>query len=363
MTKACSEQVLDLLLVGTFAGGGINQYVERQRDQLSPRFDVSVYDMVSGQDCSGRLWFLTAAFRALVAALQFPFRTPPDIVHVHTSHQYSFYRASFYVLVAKLWWRRPVVLHVHGSSFDVFLQNARFPGRLWQSAVFAACDRIIVLSEYWREVLAERADPSKIVVLPNAVDPALYDPVYGTDPPRIVFISTLVKRKGVSELVESLRTLLDESDIDIAVDIAGDGPMREPVNRLACEREAVTYHGYVSEMKKRELLNRGTVYVLPTHAEGLPIAILEAMAAGNAVVSTTVGSIPEVVTSARGELIEPGQTGALTDALASMLANPDHVASMGRRNRRIIAEQYSWDQVTDDLIDVYRQSHPDVAQE
>jgi len=355
-TATGTDGITDLLLVGTFAGGGIHQYVERQRDQLPSRFDISVYDMVSGQKYNGPLWVLEAALRALIAALKFPFRTPPDIVHVHTSHSYSFYRASFYVFVAKFWWRRPVVLHVHGSSFDVFLQEAALPARLWQRAVFAASDRIIVLSAYWREALAERANPEKVIVLPNAVDPTLYDPEYGTDPPRIVFVSALVNRKGVSELIESVRTLLGEADVSVDVDIAGDGPRREAVERLASEFEAVTYYGYVSETRKRELLNRGTVFVLPTHAEGLPIAILEAMAAGNAVLSTTVGSIPEVVTDDRGELVEPRRVDTLTATLASLAVDPDRAETMGRTNRRTAAKRYSWDRVADDLVDVYRQS-------
>jgi glycosyltransferase involved in cell wall biosynthesis len=285
--------------------------------------------------------------------LKFPFRTPPDIVHVHSSHAVSFYRASFYVLFARYVWRRPVVLHIHGSSFHTFVRDASTPVRLYQELVFGASDEVIVLSEYWRDVVSERVPRSKISIVPNAVDPALYDPKYHADPPRIVFVSNLVPRKGVVELVSALRDVLTESDVDCVVDIAGDGRLREHVEELADEFEEVTYHGYVSEAKKRALLNEGTVFVLPTYAEGLPIAILEAMAGGNAIASTQVAAIPEVVGEDRGRLVEPGDVEALAEALHELVSEPDRAADMGKRNRAIVEQQYSWDHIVDRLVDIY----------
>jgi glycosyltransferase involved in cell wall biosynthesis len=137
------------------------------------------------------------------------------------------------------------------------------------------------------------------------------------------------------------------------VTIAGAGPLSETVESLAARHEAVTYRGYVSEAEKRRLLDESTVFVLPTYAEGLPIAMLEGMAGGNAIVSTRVGSIPDVLSDDNGVLVDPGDTEALRAALASLLGDRARTERMARTNRRLIEEQYSWESVGEGLVSLY----------
>lgn len=346
-----------VLLVGTLGGGGIHRYVEEQCRHLAGHLDVDVYDMYSEPKGSGVAWFVRSLALAALAALRFPFRRRPDVVHVHTSQRYSFVRAAFYALFAAHIWRRPVVLHVHGSAFDDFVETGTSPaGRLLdrlQSAVFDACDAVVVLSPYWKRTLADDVGDGKLVVLPNAVVPGEYDPSYGGRPPTLVFVSNLVGRKGVAELVGALETLLAREDLDFRAHVAGTGPRRGTVEALAAAHDAVEYHGYVSEPDKRALLSAGSVYALPAHAEGLPIAMLEGMAGGNAVVATAVGAIPEVVGPENGLLVEPGDEAALADALAALLADPARAERMGRANRAAVEERYSWAAATESLLALY----------
>jgi glycosyltransferase involved in cell wall biosynthesis len=358
--RSQNRRSTDLLIVGTLGGGGIHQYVEEQAERLSGDLSVTVYDMASDSTGSGLVWFVVSLVRSLWAALRFPFRTPPDVVHVHTSHRFSFYRASFYVLFAAHVWRRPVILHVHGSSFDEFVETDDAAVRRLQSAVFAASDRIVVLSAYWREVLASRVPDGKIRVVPNAVDPGEYDPGFGDDPPHVVFVSNLIERKGVPELLEAIEALQDR-DVEFRVTIAGKGPLSGAVEDLAARHENVEYRGYVSEPEKRALLGSGAVFVLPAHAEGLPIAMLEGMAGGNAIVSTTVGSIPEVVDERSGILIEPGDVEGLTDAIGELIASPERTGRMARRNRELIEAKYSWATATDRLEEMYAECEDDTG--
>ena len=343
----------DLLIVGTMGGGGIHQYIDEQAERLPDHISVSVYDMVAAPTGSGPVWFVLSFLRSLWAAIVFPFRSPPDVVHVHTSHRFSFYRASFYALFAAYVWRRPVLLHVHGSSFDEFAKTDDVGVRWLQSVVFRAVDRIVVLSEYWRDVLEDRVPPDKIQVLPNAVDPGEYDPAFETDPPHVVFVSNHVERKGVLELVSAIDALANR-DVDFRATIAGSGPLAHHVEELAARHDNVDYPGYVSETEKRELLASGSIFVLPTYAEGLPIAMLEGMAGQNAIVSTNVGSIPEVIeTGTNGILIEPGDPEPLAEALETLVRSPEETERMARRNRTLIEEQYSWDRTTEELEALY----------
>ena len=350
------RQSTDLLIVGTLGGGGIHHYVDELAERLSSDLSVSVYDMASDSTGSGPVWFVVSLLRSLWAALRFPFQTPPDVVHVHTSHRFSFYRASFYVLFAAHIWRRPVILHIHGSSFDEFVETNNVAVSWLQSVVFDASDRIIVLSEYWRELLANRVPEAKLRVLPNAVDPDEYDPGFGDEPPNVVFVSNLIERKGVPELIEAIEALGDR-DVPFRATIAGKGPLSGAVEDLAARHENITYRGYVSESEKRALLESGAVFVLPAHAEGLPIAMLEGMAGGNAIVSTTVGSIPEVIDERSGILIEPGDVDGLTTALGELIGSPERAERMARRNRELIKSEYSWDNATEQLEGMYADEH------
>lgn len=346
----------DVLIVGTLGGGGIHQYVEAQADRLAGTYEVAIHDMVTPEAGSGPVWFVRSFLRSLLALARFPARDPPDIVHVHTSHRFSFYRAAPYVFISAYVWDRPVVLHIHGSSFDDFVGSEDAGVRWLQSAVFGATDSVVVLSEYWRDVLSGRVDPEKIAVFPNAVDPEEYDPGFGDDPVHVVFVSNLIERKGVQELLVALRAL-EKRDLEYRATIAGKGPLAEDVEDLAASSNRVEYLGYVSEGRKRALLDSGAVYVLPTHAEGLPIAMLEGMAGGNAVVSTTVGSIPEVIDDSGGILLEPGDSDGLADALGALVSEPERASRMARRNRRLVEETYSWPETIDRLTDLYDGLH------
>lgn len=344
---------INLLIIGPNRYvGGIQQYIDKQSEHLKERFDVAIYD-VEAPEIEGMLRWPLALLATAFDMLRFPFRQRPQIVHIHTAHSRSFYRSVFYVLFAAHIWRVPVVLHIHGSSFDKFVSTNSRLSRFIQDHVYEASDEVIVLSEYWRETLRQYVDEEKLVVVPNAVSVDDYSPVYDIDPPRIVFISHLIDRKGIRDFVEVVEELFQD-DIRFEVDIAGSGPLSEMVEQFAKEHSEVNYHGYVSEKQKRELLNQGSIYVLPTYAEGLPIAILEAMAGGTAILSTRVGSIPEVINDENGRLVSPKDTDALLIELRTLLESPEEVQLMSRRNRKLVKEQYSWAGVTDELVDRYR---------
>jgi len=343
---------IEVLIVGPSrsGGGGVNRYITEQRRHLPERVRTPVYS-VAVPPGTGIGRFCLAVLVAIKQMLLFPFRRPPDVVHVHSSHWHSFYQSSWYVLFAALVWRRPVVLHVHGSSFDEFLETDSTPVRLLQSVVFRASDVVVALSDSWATLIERHVDPQKVVVLCNAVDVSEYDPSFSVSPVRMSFVSNHIERKGVRELVDAVDRLAEETTVEVTV--AGDGPLSHLAEELADSRSGVEYVGFVSEERKHEILAESSVYVLPTYAEGVPIAILEAMAGGNAVVSTGVGGIPSVVDEDNGVLVEPGDADELADALRSLLEDPSRVQSMAKESRSRVEASHSWETVTADLVDLY----------
>ncbi|WP_255196467.1 glycosyltransferase family 4 protein [Halorarius litoreus] len=344
---------MSLLIVGPFQRGGVHNYIQQQIDQLSGRVAVSTHDTRVPPLGAGRLRNLRAVLTGLAAFLQFTRRDQPDLVHIHTSHRFSFYRKSLYVFFTNLVWDVPIVLHVHGSSFDEFMQTDSSVVAAIQRRVFDASDGIIVLSEYWKDVVSRQSDRSKIHVLPNAVDPETFPADPTSEPPHIVFVSNLIARKGVMDLAAAIERVAERYPGSVRVSIGGDGPLAEKIRRLEEEYDEVTYLGYLSEVDKRSLLGDGSIYVLPTYAEGLPFALLEGMAGANAVVSTSVGSIPEVIGPENGILVTPGDIDELVDAIETLVTEPERQRRMAETNRRAIERQYSWSHVIDELVEIY----------
>lgn len=342
-----------LLLVGPsqVTTGGVSQYLIGQAKQLPDQFEITVHDNGS-REGAGLVWLLQAVFVSLRQALAYTLRSPPDIAHIHTSDGLAFYRASFYVLFTSLVWRRPVILHIHGSSFDEFVTNRTVISELVQRLVFRHADRTIVLSKYWMDIIERETCAEQIHVLPNAVEVDGYDPEFATDPIELVFVSDLIPRKGVLELLGAVEYLLTNG-YEFEVTIAGMGELVEEVETFSEQFSEITYRGYVSESDKREILSRGSIYVLPTHAEGLPISLLEGMAGGNAVVTTDVGSIPEVVSCKCGILVAPEDRSQLREALKQLLEDLDDVQSMAEYSRHRVEENYSWSVVAKQLTEIY----------
>jgi glycosyltransferase involved in cell wall biosynthesis len=341
--------------------GGISQFIRGQAEELGDRLDVTVYNTSTpperGALSAGGLakvrWLAVAALSAIARVVLFPLYLDADVVHVHASSRVSFYRKSVYIMLVRLLRDVPLVIHIHGSDFDAFLQEAGPLRRAYIQTIFDQCSGVIVLSEYWANVLEEALDVSSISVVPNPVDAERFVPVYDVDPPRIVYVSNLIDRKGVEEFVTAIRRLLSWSDLEFTVDIAGRGPRSDLVTDLAAEFDAVEYHGFVSEAEKRALLDEGSIYVLPTYAEGLPISLLEGMAGGNAIVSTTVGSIPEVVGPDNGHLVDPVDVDDLVEALGALIRDDARRQAMGRTNRAAIEAEHTWAHISDRLLETY----------
>jgi glycosyltransferase involved in cell wall biosynthesis len=182
-----------------------------------------------------------------------------------------------------------------------------------------------VLGQVWRtyvqDVLA--VAPERVTVLPNTTPGAVAAASARTPGERlhIVFLGRLGSRKGLPELLEALATppLVDRA---WRATVAGDRDVdtyRARATELGLDGRIV-FTGWVSPEAVRELLADAHVLVLPTHAEGLPLSVLEAFAAGVPVVCTPVGGLPEVVVEGgNGLLVPPGDVKSLGNAILRLL--------------------------------------------
>lgn len=261
-----------------------------------------------------------------------------DLVHIHVSERGSAYRQMITAAIAQSF-GVPVVMHSHSSDFREFYPT--LPGWLQHalSTVFRRCSRFVVLSESWKSFYIEalRLNPTQVDVLPNAVNlpPTVPKRIHSEN---ITFISLgrLGERKGSFDLIQAFAQLPVELRHRARLILAGDGETaraRRLVASFAME-DRVEIYEWVNEEQRDELLANAHVFVLPSYREGLPMALLEAMSWGLAVVTTPVGGIPEVITHAQnGWLVEPGNVQQLASTMQQLLENESMRVNLGTAAR------------------------------
>lgn len=181
----------------------------------------------------------------------------------------------------------------------------------------------------------------KLRIVHCGVDPALFKvKAHVGRGKRLLFVGRLAAAKGLPILLEAL------SQIDgVALDVAGDGPERPMLEQKARTLgllERVKFLGYQSQQQVRELLNETDLFVLSSFAEGVPVVLMEAMAAGVPVVATRIAGIPELVENGvNGSLVAPGDVIATVDAIRRLLDDPDLRNSFASAGRETIEREFN----------------------
>lgn len=273
-------------------------------------------------------------------------------LHVHTAAYASFWRDSAY-LCAAIAARCPVLLHLHGGDFDRFYDACSAPSRaairffLEHAAHVAAPAQRIVA---WVRSVAPAA---RVAYLPNPV----------TIPPLaaaarlnlIVFLGRLEPEKGVFHLLEAVSRLRCAVP-DVRLVCAGEGKrvaVAHYAERLGIA-DAVKFTGWIGPSGKRALLESAAVYALPSYSEGLPLSLLEAMAAGVPVVATPVGGIPEVVADGvSGFLAAPGDVATLEALLRKLLLNRKLGTAVGAAGRETVRLRFAPERALPGLEEIY----------
>jgi glycosyltransferase involved in cell wall biosynthesis len=250
-----------------------------------------------------------------------------DLVHAH-------WLASMLVAPAA---RKPIVLTLHGSGtagrfedLNVMTKAPRLAGPLLRRA------RVVIGVSEQLTAAAGGAGARDARWVPSGVE---IPPGIGqeADPPEVVFVGRLSEEKGIRELVQATEGL--------NLVVAGDGPLRDLVPNAL---------GFVPHAEAQKLIARAAVVVLPSHREGLPLVLLEAMAHGRAIVATPVGGIPSLIEDGvTGALVRQSDPNALRQAITGLLGNPALRRKLGAAARARVQEVASWDRVVDETLAAY----------
>jgi glycosyltransferase involved in cell wall biosynthesis len=281
--------------------------------------------------------------KALVALAGFCLRRGDRVVHLHTTVRGSMYRKTICAMLAKAL-RAPVVLQVHVGEPELELFRRRVD-RVSLAAfrwAFAHADRVLSVGAASAREVEQHYAARDVEVLPNAAPALDTIPTHPVPEPapagqaRLLYIGGFHDPvKGGDVLLDALPAIIDRHP-GVQVTIAGPG---EPPARLAAVNGRATWLGWLDADAKARALREADIFLLPSTSEGLPVALLEAMAYGKPIVATRVGGIPDVLADgSEGVLVTPGDVGALAGAVTALVGDPDRARALGRAAKERVAE-------------------------
>jgi glycosyltransferase involved in cell wall biosynthesis len=302
--------------------------------------------------------------RLLLSPVQFAWQLAlmrPAVVHINTSMDANgYWRDAAYLLVAALF-RRRIVYQVHGGALPAeFFGGSRMLTGLLRM-VLRLPDVVVLLARREFQAYRRFAPDLPLALVPNAIE-IVADPVHkAVAPPddrplRIGFVGRLAESKGVFDVVQAVATLVARG-IALEVTIAGSGPddtrLRRRVADLGLEA-CVRFTGPVHGADRDRVWAESDLFAFPTHAEGLPYALLESMAARTPAVVTPVGAIPDVVQDGVHAVFIPVRDpAALARELERLHRDRALIARLGAAGRRRVEQAYGVERMAHDLRGLY----------
>lgn len=305
---------------------------------------------------------ITTSLSYTLGALVLLRRLRPDILHAH-----ELLSASLIGALSKRLWGWPLIITPHrgGSIGDVQRLHQKLFGAQRMAAFATLADRFIVISEeIGDELIGAGVPPEHLMHIPNGVDIHHFQPADEThraalrkrlklplDGPVVVFSGRLAPEKRVDFLVQAWPTVRATFP-QARLLVLGEGSERPSLEAAA--GEGIRFVGYVENVA--DYLAASDLFVLPSIAEGISGAMLEAMSSGLPVLVTSVGAAPQVIAHGEnGWLIPPDEPQAVQQALVYLLGDATLRQKMGLAARRHIEKQYALDKIAMRLAQVYRQ--------
>ncbi|MBX2809546.1 MAG: glycosyltransferase family 4 protein [Cellvibrionaceae bacterium] len=248
-------------------------------------------------------------------------------------------------------------------SISIHGPHIFFDGLHWaldtktQYAKFIACIGHFCTSQMM--LYTDKQDWHKFNIVRCGIDPQQFEfKAPARTAKKLVYVGRLSGEKGVPVLFESLVDL-KQQNYDFHLTLLGDGEDRQQLEQLTREYQLqahIHFAGFVDQATIANTLADSDIFVLPSFAEGIPVALMEAMARGVPVITTYVGGIPElIIDKVTGQLVYPADKHALSQAIAYYIDNPDACIEIAKNAREKVVNEFDINQQVDKLAQLFSQ--------
>lgn len=301
------------------------------------------------------------------------FPAPWDVVVAYILVTLSFYWYAFlmkphvvYTVNTPLPWlivtRFRQVGIFHHIAIDSFFETHPFPQNVlgyvsqWIGVLRERNAPTVSVSPSTTAELTSRGhDPETVHEIRNGLDLEAYQPGESASAPRVVYVGGLERYKGADRLPAIHRAIEAQYNAPVRLDVAGrEGQVSDAIEAYCAGHESASFHGFVSEARKIELLQSAWVFLCPSRVEGWGIAVLEANACGTPAVGSDVKGLRDSIHDGDTGRLAPGDDpDAFAKAVVTLLRNDDDRQKLAA-NARSWAEEHSWEQATDELAAVFQ---------
>jgi len=283
-------------------------------------------------------------------------RLNPDVIHCHGAKGGAYGR----LIAAWLGRRRPIarLYAPHGGSlhFDETSLEGRIYLRL-ERAFERITDALVHVSAYEAETYRRKVGVARCeaIVIRNGLREDEFVPtVPRADARDLLFLGVLRDLKGIDVFLEAVAALETRHRRKVTAHVVGQAEEGERYRALARTLGIADRVAFSDPMPTREAFAGARAIVVPSRAESMPYVVLEAIAAGMPIVATRVGGIPEIFGPAADQLVPPGDSGALAEAIAGLLADPRRSAGAAAARREWLRPRFDIEAMEQQVEALYR---------
>ena len=344
--------------------GGVVNFIEVLKNNLSS--DIAFVHFEIGRRKSGlaRLLWPFIPLIDSVRLIGILIRQNFDAYHVNPSlNVNSIIRDGLFLIILRAFRASNVIVSFHGWEKDCedLVGRSIVFKKIFLYVYSYAQNTLVLADEFKSWLIGLGFDPGKVSVFTTMFDSNTLDSLKyrrTSDECRLLFLSRLVREKGVYELADAFKNIASENK-EASLVYAGNGPeecaLKKHVKGLGLEGR-VTFAGYVRGQDKVRVLDESDIFVFPTYyGEGCPVALLEAMAAALPVITTPVGGIPNIVQPRHnGILLNSVDAQSIAEALRELLDDKQLRKAISENNRKDAWSKYSAPVVTRIFERLYR---------
>ncbi len=274
--------------------------------------------------------------------------------HYDINHTHFVFPGGLVSYLLKKMSKLPYVITAHGSDVpgynpDRFKLEHKILSPIWRKIV-SDTDQLVCLSEALKSLVNENYSGDNISVIPNGIDVNMFHPSKQKHK-RILIVSRMFERKGIQYFLKAL----DGLELDYEINIVGDGPYLPTLKRMADGKsKKIKFWGLLAHESQelKDLFETSRIFVFPSESENFPVVLLEAMAAGLAIITTKNTGCEEVVDDC-AILVERNNQMSIKRALQSLLNDPDKCSKLGHEARKRLEDNFSMSAVTTKYTEIY----------